>query len=267
MFEFKNVPPSKALEYGTNMSCLDDRLYICCMKKNFVINNDENTVVLEEGDIVVCNNAYNKEYGSHKHYGIAVRTKNAIMNMTSEDIMDYEMPPRIGHIPMMSTDDFKQVFEVLDDETESLADCIRFAQAQNNDEKLKAAYEKCDNIRRNYDKKEDRKNNIFNIGLIIACLLGIAGLIALCMKYDLINDDNCTGARVLSLVGIVLGIVFLIGMWLLLLFGMFNDEIIITPFSIKNRPLYDAAVKEKNDILNNIYSEIDNVRRKRGWLS
>lgn len=268
MFEFKTAPPSKALAYGTNMSCLDDRLYVCRLNKHFVINNDKNTVVLEEGDIIVCHNAYDKSYGSDKKYGIAVSTKNAVMNMTSKDIMDYEMPSRIGHIPMMSTEDFKQVFEVLDDETESLTDCIRFAQAQNNNEKLTAANEKCDNIRHDYNQKEDRRNNIFNIGLIIICVLGIISLIALAIKYNLFQDESgFAEAQILGLLGVILGIVLLLCMSLFLIFGIVEDETIITPFNIKNRPLYDTAVREKDTILINIHYEIDEYRRKRGWLS
>ena len=52
MFEFKNILPSKVLEYGTDMSCLDDKFYVCRVKKNFGINNSENTIVLEAGDII-----------------------------------------------------------------------------------------------------------------------------------------------------------------------------------------------------------------------
>lgn len=267
MFEFKNILPSKVLEYGTDMSCLDDKFYVCRVKKNFGINNSENTIVLEAGDIIVCHNDYVKDGDSKRYNGIAVSTKSAVMDMTSKNSMDHWTSSCLGLIPMMSINDFKNSFEVLDDETESLADCICFAQTQKQDEELKAANKKCDNITLRLYLKEERRNYAINIGAIIVCVLGIICLEILCHKYYNCPFQDLSFTGIIGIFGITIGLAFFTWTGLFLFFRVYYEDPFFTPFDGTTQPLQDAAVKEKSNVLNSIYSKIDEYRRERGWLS
>ena len=84
---------------------------------------------LEAGDIVYATMTIFKNCGSKRHNGIAVSTKSAVMDMTSKDSMDHWTSSCLGLIPMMSINDFKDSFEVLDDETESFLEPV-FVSAQ-----------------------------------------------------------------------------------------------------------------------------------------
>lgn len=266
MFEFRNASASKALRHGTNMSCLDDRFYVCRMKKDFVINNDQNTVVLETGDIIVCNNCYNKDYGENKVYGIAVRTADDILNMTAKDMMDYDIPRYLGHIPMMSIDDFKESFDIIDDKTESLTECFRFACGKKDDEKFEAAKEKCDSVWDMYHKKEYGKNIKLQIIIGLIGILIAIGLIILDILCIPVNENDPTVPQILALVGVIVGALVFGGCGLGALFMTLTGDT-LDLIEIKDRPLQDEADKEKKALLQNFYLEINDFRRKRGWLS
>lgn len=266
MFEFRNASASKALRHGTNMSCLDGRFYVCRVKKDFIINNDQNTILLEAGDIVVCNNCYDKNYGKNKVYGIAVRTTDDMLNMTSKDMMDHEIPLRLGHIPMMSIDDFKESFDIIDDKTESLMECFRFACGKEDDEKFKAAKEKCDSVRDMYHKKEYSKNIKLQIIIGLAGILIAIGLIILGIMCVPVNENNATALQILASIGIVVGVLLFGACGVLILWMTFAGDT-LDLIEIKDRPLQDEADKEKGALLQNLYLEIDDFRREHGWLS
>jgi hypothetical protein len=266
MFEFKNASASKALRHGTNMSCLDSRFYVCRVKKDFVINNDQNTILLEAGDIIICNNCYDKDYGKNKVYGIAVRTTDSMLNMTAKDMMNHDIPLRLGHIPMMPIDDFKESFDIIDDKTESLTKCFRFACGKKDDEKFKAAKEKCNSICDMYRKKEHGKNIKLQIIMGLAGILITIGLIVLAVTCVSANENDPTALQILTLVGIVMG-AFLFGACGIIILWMTSTGDTLDLIEIKDRPLQDEANKEIDALLQNFYLEIDNFRREHGWLS
>lgn len=151
MFNLNEVSITKAIKYGTNLSCIKDRTVICRVQKDFVIchNNNEavlekdndNEVVLEKGDVIVCTPCTK---------GIFISDEKYIKELSSDDFINKNNFWQ--YCAFCTFEEFKETFEVLETETMALESCIN---------KSREYYSKKD-----YQLLIDAKRKIKNIGSI-----------------------------------------------------------------------------------------------------
>lgn len=113
MFEFNKISVIKAIEYGTNLSCIKDRFVVCRVQKNFLISHDNNKIMLEKGDTIVCMPYTN---------GLFISDEKHIKELTSDNFINESNFWQYSTFCTFKK--FKETFEVLEKETMALESCI-----------------------------------------------------------------------------------------------------------------------------------------------
>lgn len=139
MFRFNEVEPTKAIENATNLTALSDRALVCKVKKPFIVNKDNNRIMYEKDDVVVV-----KGYGE----GVKVISKEDVINMSSETTVDdyyswrnddeqevsgFARLMQYADEKKMSLSEFRDTFEVDDNETAILEKYLNTAESNLDD--------------------------------------------------------------------------------------------------------------------------------------
>ncbi len=249
MFKFSEVEVSKAIANGTNISCIEDRFVVCRLKKDFIVNTANNRVMFEKDDIVICTGDYDS-----KEWWLRLLDEQQLKSMSSEDFiksptswLTYD-----GYKAQCSLDEFKETFEVCDDETELVESHVKAA--KKNHYTLNETKDKIYSIKHHYESKEALRQALVTILLIVA---GIAGMVCSFMLLHSIVKEAIFFTLSLILLGIGLfGIV-----------AVSVDDEVFDCFKIRNKIKLDEAQKEYDAQLNASVAALNALRSKDGWYT
>ena len=249
MFKFSEVEVSKAIANGTNISCIEDRFVVCRLKKDFIVNTAYNRIMFEKGDIVICTGDY-----SNEKWWLRLLDEQQLKSMSSEDFIKNPTSWLTcdGYKAQCSLDEFKETFEVRDDETELVESYVKAAEKSHN--ALDETEDKIRSVKHHYKSKEALRQSLVTILLIVA---GIAGM--LCSGILLHSTIKKAIFYALSLISLGIG-----------LFGIdvvpVDDEV-LGCFKIRNKTKLDEAQKEYDAQLNASVAALNNLRSKDGWYT
>ena len=169
MFKFSEVEVSKAIATGTNISCIEDRFVVCRLKKDFIVNTANNKVMFEKGDIVICTGD-----DSGKEWCLRLLDEQQLKSMSSEDFiksptswLTYD-----GYKAQCSLDEFKETFEVCDDETKLVESHVKVAKKSHY--ALNETKDKVRSVEYHYENKESLRQALVRILLIAT---GVTGMV------------------------------------------------------------------------------------------
>lgn len=249
MFKFSEVEVSKAIANGTNISCIEDRFVVCRLKKDFIVNTANNRVMFEKDDIVICTGDYDS-----KEWWLRLLDEQQLKSMSSEDFiksptswLTYD-----GYKAQCSLDEFKETFEVCDDETKLVESHVKVAKKSYY--ALNETKDKVRSVEYHYESKESLRQALVSILLIVT---GVAGMVC----------------SVILLHGIVKGSVFFTLSVILLGIGLFGvaatsaDDEVLSCFKIRNKSKLDEAQKEYDAQLNASAAALNALRSKDGWYT
>lgn len=248
MFKFSEIEVSKAIANGTNISCIEDRFVVCRLKKDFIVNTANNRVMFEKGDIVICTGDY-----SNEKWWLRLLDEQQLKSMSSEDFiksptswLTYD-----GYKAQCSLDEFKETFEVRDNETELVENHVKAAKKSHYT--LNKAENKIHSVKHDYESTEALRQTLVTILLIVA---GIAGMIC----SAILLHSTVIGAIFLALSLTLLGIG---------LFGIVavSDDEVLDCFKIRNKTKLDEVQKEYDAQLNAGAAALNALRSKDGWYT
>lgn len=247
MIKFSECTISKAIEHGTNLSCIKGRTIVCKVIKDFVVDHDNNIVKFEEGDIVVC--SPNIDINSDKCIGLCLSEESHIKSLSSDsfirryDFWQYKAD--------CSLEQFKETFEVLDEETAALESCIEKSKNCYNFlwDKKTSVY--C--VQRKYQSKAKFRQGALGVALLI---VGAGTLVAV----------GCNIEKVPFWIAVLITI-FIIGSLVVgaILCLFLSEEDAFEYFECKKTPLLDKAEEKYKEHRSNTINELDVFRRKIGW--
>lgn len=248
MFKFSEVEVSKAIANGTNISCIEDRFVVCRLKKNFIVNTANNRVMFEKGDIVICTGGYDGKWW------LRLLDEQQLKSMSSEDFiksptswLTYD-----GYKAQCSLDEFKETFEVCDDETKLVESHVKAAKKSHY--ALNETKDKIYSVKYHYENIESLRQALVSILLIVT---GVAVMVcSIILLHNIVNR-----------------VVFLLLSWILLGIGLFGvvatsaDDEVLGCFKIRNKTKLDEAQKEYDAQLNADVAALNALRSKDGWYT
>lgn len=256
-----NVQFQKAIEHGTNLSCIKGRTIVCKVIKSFVVDHDNNIVKFEEGDIIVCSpdmdlNGDKCLFLSEESY-IKSLSSISYIKRDEDDFWQYKAD--------CSLEQFKETFEVLDEETAVLESCI---------EKSKDCYnflrDKKTNVyhaQREYQSKANLRQGALGATLMIVGVVAFIAVLGVGFSSSAFSHyiDEKTPFWVAALIAL-----FILGSLAVgAIFCLFvsEGEDAFECFECKKTPLLDKAEEEYEEYRSNTINELDAFRRKIGWLT
>lgn len=259
MIKFSECTISKAIEHGTNLSCIKGRIIVCKVIKDFVVDHDNNIVKFEEGDIIVC--SFDMDLNGCKC--LLLSEESYIKSLSSISFIKRDEDDFWQYKADYSLEQFKETFEVLDEETAALESCI---------EKSKDCYnflrDKKTNVyhaQREYQSKANLRQGALGVTLMI---VGVATFIA-----ALTAGTSGAFSRymekapfwVAALIALFIFGSLAVGAALCLFVSEGEDT--FECFECKKTPLLDKAEEEYEEYRSNTINELDTFRQKIGWLT
>lgn len=248
MFKFSEVEVSKAIAKGTNISCIEDRFVVCRLKKDFIVNTANNKVMFEKGDIVICTGDYDSKWW------LRLLDEQQLKSMPSEDFIKSPTSwlTRDGYKAQCSLDEFKETFEVRDDETKLVESHVKAAKKSHY--ALNETKNKIYSVKYHYENKESLRQALVSILLIVT---GVAGMV--CSVILLHNIVNEVVFFILSLI--------LLGIGLFGIVAISYDDEVLDCFKIRNKTKLVEAQKEYDAQLNASAAALNALRSKDGWCT
>lgn len=261
MINFSKCAISKAIKYGTNLSCIKGRTIVCKVIKGFVVNYDNNIVMFEKGDIIVCSPNMNIDDG--RCIGLYLSEEIYIKRLSPDSFIKYVGDEDKGDFWQYKTDcsleQFKERFEVLDEETAALESCI---------EKSKKCYDflmdkktsvYC--VQKKYQSKANFRQGALGVTLLIMGVISYIAVMSGACFSNVLKDNTQVLAGVLIPMFILVSL--LVG-GILCLF--LSEKDIFKCFESKKTPLLDKAEEEYKEHYKNTVYELAVFRRKADWI-
>ena len=244
MFKFSEVEVSKAIANGTNISCIKGRFVVCRLKKNFIVNTANNRVMFEKDDIVICTSDYDG-----KEWWLKLLDEQQFKSMSSEVFIKSPTSWLTcdGYKTQCSLDEFKETFEVCDNETELVESHVKAAKKSHY--ALNKIKDKIRSIKGDYENKERWRQ------ALAICAITVAGAASVIL-YIIVKE-----IIFFILLLIVLGISIL---------GISTasiDDEVLGCFKIRNKTKLDEAQKEYDAQLNASAAALNALRSKDSWYT
>lgn len=266
MIKFSECTISKAIEHGTNLSCIKGRTIVCRVIKGFVVAHDNNIVKFEEGDIVVCSPNMDINGAGYKCIGICLSEENYIKSLSSDSFIKRDEDDFWQYKADCSLEQFKERFEVLDEETTVLESCIEKSKNCYNFLRDKKTSVYC--IQRKYQSKANFRQGALGATLLIVGVgTFIATLTAGCSSNVFSRYMEKAPFWITMLIMVILASLVMGAILGAIFCWSLSEEDAFECFVSKKIPLLDKAEEEYKEYRSNTINELDTFRRKIGWLA